>query len=394
MDPRPSPRIAPRCAARAKRVIYLHMAGSPSQLELFDYKPELARSGRQGLSRLLPRRQTVRLHPGRAQDARPAVPVPATRPERAVDLRPLPHFASVADEVCFIKSMYTDQFNHGPAQLLMHTGTRARRGQRRRLGHLRARLREPEPPRLHRAHQRRQEPRRRQVVWGSGFLPSVYQGVQCRSQGEPVLFLSNPPASAATCAGASLDALNEPSTEKTARSGDPEWLTRIAQYELAFRMQVECPEAFDITKEPPNPSTSSTAPSRARNPSPTTACSPAGWPSAACAISSSSTGAGIPTAPANPRRSTTASRASATAWTAPSWPSVAAGVPPAVEGGVSPPGIPGSPLPRERESRMTPDDLAKPRRASHPLPFLPTPGPTLRNPQSVFSLSRGGRGPG
>ncbi len=87
-------------------------------------------------------------------------------------------------------------------------------------------------------------------VWGSGFLPSVYQGVQCRSQGDPVLFLSNPQGITRNLRRRTLDALSEINRKTAQQTGDPETLTRIAQYELAFRMQVDASEAFDISKEP------------------------------------------------------------------------------------------------------------------------------------------------
>ncbi len=237
--------------AKAKRVIYLHMAGSPSQLELFDYKPELAKmdgkdcpesflKGKQfafiqGVPKMLGPQFEFKQHGGSGQ---------------WISDR-MPHFATVADDVCFIKSMYTDQFNHGPAQLLMHTGTQnpgwastgawATYG----LGSENQNL-----PGFIVLTSGGKNPDAGKSVWGSGFLPSVYQGVQCRSQGDPVLFLSNPDGITRGLRRRTLDALNEINQKTAKEVGDPETLTRIAQYELAFRMQVDASDAFDIKQEP------------------------------------------------------------------------------------------------------------------------------------------------
>lgn len=241
----------PSFPARAKRVIYMHMAGSPSQLELFDHKPELAKmNGRdcpdsflkgkqfafiQGVPKMLGSQYPFQQH---------------GRSGQWISDR-LPYFATVADDVCFIKSMYTDQFNHGPAQLLMHTGTQnpgwastgawATYG----LGSENQNL-----PGFIVLTSGGKYPDAGKSVWGSGFLPSVYQGVQCRSQGDPVLFLSNPAGITRGLRRRTLDALNEINRKTAKEVGDPETLTRIAQYELAFRMQVSASDAFDIKQEP------------------------------------------------------------------------------------------------------------------------------------------------
>lgn len=244
----PSP---PQLPGRAKRVIYLHMAGSPSQLELFDYKPELARQdGKDCPASLLAGKQFAFIQ-GVPKMLGPQFPFRQHGQSGQWVSDRLPHFASVVDDVCFIKSMVTDQFNHGPAQLLLHTGTQnpgaasAGAWATYGLGSENQNL-----PGFMVLTSGGKNPDAGKSVWGSGFLPSVYQGVQCRSQGDPVLFLSNPPGITRGLRRRSLDALQE-INEKAARdSGDPETLTRIAQYELAFRMQVDASDAFDISKEP------------------------------------------------------------------------------------------------------------------------------------------------
>lgn len=242
---------APPFKSKAKRVIYLHMAGSPSQLELFDYKPELARlDGKDCPQSLLAGRQFAFIQ-GVPKMLGPQFPFRQHgRSGQWVSDR-LPLLGSVADDICFIKSMFTDQFNHGPAQLLMHTGNQnlgspsAGAWVTYGLGTDNQNL-----PGFIVLTSGGKNPDAGKSVWGSGFLPSVYQGVQCRSQGDPVLFLSNPPGVTRNLRRKTLQALNEINARHAADVGDPETLTRVAQYELAFRMQAEASDAFDISQEP------------------------------------------------------------------------------------------------------------------------------------------------
>jgi len=241
---------APPFKSKAKRVIYLHMAGSPSQLELFDYKPELARlDGKDCPQSLLAGRQFAFIQ-GVPKMLGPQFPFRQHgRSGQWVSDR-LPLLGSVADEICFIKSMFTDQFNHGPAQLLMHTGNQnlgspsAGAWVTYGLGTDNQNL-----PGFIVLTSGGKNPDAGKSVWGSGFLPSVYQGIQCRSQGDPVLFLSNPPGVTRNLRRQTLQAINEINARNAAEVGDPETLTRVAQYELAFRMQVEASDAFDISQE-------------------------------------------------------------------------------------------------------------------------------------------------
>ena len=248
---RPLAPTAPALPGRAKRIIYLHMAGSPSQLELFDYKPELKRlDGQECPASLIAGKQFAFIQ-GVPKMLGPQFAFQKHGQSGQWVSDRMPHFASVVDEVCFIKSMYTDQFNHGPAQLLMHTGSQnpgaasAGAWATYGLGSDNQNL-----PGFIVLTSGGKNPDAGKSVWGSGFLPSVYQGVQCRSQGDPVLFLSNPAGVTRGLRRRTLDAIQE-INEQTARDvGDPETLTRLAQYELAFRMQVNASDAFDITREP------------------------------------------------------------------------------------------------------------------------------------------------
>ena len=217
----------------------------------------------------------------------------------------------------FIKSMHTDQFNHAPAELLLFTGSpqfgRPSMGSwvTYGLGSESQNL-----PGFVVLVSSGTFPSAGKSVWGSGFLPSVYQGVQCRSQGDPVLYVSNPRGMDRDVRRLSLDALRDLNEMQAAELGNPETLTRIAQYELAFRMQTAVPEVMDISASRGTSSTC-TAPSPARRASPTTACWPAGWSSRACASCSSTTGAGTSTAPAPARTSRPACATSAARWTEP-----------------------------------------------------------------------------
>lgn len=245
-----SPMAAP-LPARAKRVIYLHMAGSPSQLELFDYKPELAKLDGQDCPESLLKGKKFAFIQGVPKMLGPQFPFKQHGQSGQWISDRLPEFAKVADEICFVKSMVTDQFNHGPAQLLLHTGNQnpgfpsAGAWTTYGLGSENQNL-----PGFIVLTSGGKNPDAGKSVWGAGFLPSVYQGVQCRSQGDPVLFLSNPPGISRDMRRRSLDAITAINRQTAKEAGDPETLTRIAQYEMAFKMQVAASDAFDIGQEP------------------------------------------------------------------------------------------------------------------------------------------------
>ncbi len=245
-----APKI-PHFAARARSVIYLHMAGAPSQLELFDYKPELMKLDGQDCPPSLLEGKKFAFIRGVPKMMGPQAHFEKRGESGAWVSDNLPHFSKVVDEVSFLKAVTTDQFNHAPAQLLIHTGG-ARLGRPSMgswatygLGTENQNL-----PGYVVLTSGGQFPDAGKSVWGSGFLPSVYQGVQCRSEGEPVLFIQDPEGMNRDLRKASIDAINEVNKLQYGEYQDPEILSRISQYEMAYRMQVSVPEVMNISNEP------------------------------------------------------------------------------------------------------------------------------------------------
>jgi hypothetical protein len=251
-DPaRPNAAQAPALPAKAKRVIYMHMSGSPSQLELFDYKPVLQKlNGKDCPKEFLEGKRFAFIR-GTPKLLGPYFPFHQEKKTGQWISDRLPHFESVMDKVCIIKSMQTDQFNHAPAQLLALTGSQnlgnASLGAWTTYG---LGSESDNMPGFVVLLSGGQNPDAGKAAWGSGFLPSVYQGVQCRSEGDPVLYLSNPPGINRTVRGGVIDALKKINQRTYEQLGDTETITRIAQYEMAFRMQMSASEAMDITQEP------------------------------------------------------------------------------------------------------------------------------------------------
>ncbi|HZN60551.1 MAG TPA: DUF1501 domain-containing protein [Planctomycetota bacterium] len=242
---------APHFAPRARRVIYLHLTGSPPHLDLYDYKPELvSRDGQNcpdeflkgkrfaftsGTPKLLGTRRKFE------QCGKSGVWLSDA----------LPHLRRVADELCVIRSMNTDQFNHAPAELLVYTGSP--RPGRPSLGAWATYglgTENENLPGFVVLVSSGVQPNGGKNSFGSGFLPSVFQGVQCRSKGDPVLYVSDPPGMDRPLRRLSLDALRDLNELQARELGHPETATRIAQYELAFRMQASVPEVMDISREP------------------------------------------------------------------------------------------------------------------------------------------------
>lgn len=245
--------LLPHHAPRAKRVIYLHMAGSPSQLELFDYKPELQKLHDQLCPTSLLEGKRFAFISGVPKMLGPQAVFAQHGQSGAWISDRLPHFSQLADEVCFLKAMHTHEFNHAPAQLLLYTGS-GRLGRPSMgswatygLGSENENL-----PGFVVLVSGGKTPDAGKSVWGSGFLPSVYQGVQCQSHGDPVLYVSDPEGMDRDLRKKSIDAINAINQKEYEEFQDPEILTRISQYEMAYKMQASVPEAMDISKEPEN----------------------------------------------------------------------------------------------------------------------------------------------
>jgi len=242
---------APHFPAKAKSVIFLHMAGAPSQLELFDYKPVLQKMHGQDCPPSFIEGKKFAFIRGVPTLLGPQAKFAQYGQSGLWLSDNLPHFQTMADDVSILKAVNTDQFNHAPAQLLMHTGS-ARLGRPSMgswvtygLGSENSNL-----PGFMVLTSGGANPDAGKSVWGSGFLPSVYQGIQCRSSGDPVLFINDPKGMDRDLKKASIDAINKVNQSSYKEFGDPETLSRISQYEMAFKMQVTVPEVMDISDEP------------------------------------------------------------------------------------------------------------------------------------------------
>lgn len=237
-------------APKAKRVIFLHMAGAPSQLELFDYKPLLQElNGKDCPPSLLEGKRFAFIQ-GVPRMLGPQFNFNQYGDSRAFVSDRLPYFKEIVDDVCFLKAMHTDEFNHAPAQLFMHTGS-ARVGRPSMgawvsygLGSENQNL-----PGFVVLVSGNSDPSAGKNVWGSGFLPSEYQGVQLRSKGDPVLYVSDPDGVDREVRWGSVEAIREINEQHYQQMGDPEILSRVSQYEMAYRMQMTVPEAMDIKEE-------------------------------------------------------------------------------------------------------------------------------------------------
>ncbi len=258
MSPDPAASAMPHFAAKAKRVIYLLQNGAPSHVDLFDYKPKLKEwHGKQIPDEIVGGRRFSTMTGN--QTARPVLGEISNFAQHGrsgawvSDF--LPQTAGLVDELCFIKSMHTEAVNHAPAINFFLTG--AEQAGRPSIG---AWLsyglgsESNEMPSFVVMTSRDKEASCGQIFydyyWGSGFLPSKYQGVKFRGSGDPVLYLSNPEGMSRTMRRGVLDDLARLNEIKLAESGDPEVATRIAQYEMAYRMQTSVPELTDLSNEP------------------------------------------------------------------------------------------------------------------------------------------------
>jgi hypothetical protein len=240
----------PQFPATAKRVIYMHMAGAPSQLDLFDHKPRLAELNGQAIPKEFIQGERFAFIKGDPKLL--GSPYKFARHGKcgAEISELLPHLAEVVDDIAIIKSMHTDQFNHAPAQLFVQTGSQLQG--RPSIGSWVTYGLGTENQDLPGfvVLVSSKNPDGGTGMWGSGFLPSVYQGTQFRSGGDPVLFLSNPEGMSSDVRRKTLDAIHDLNAQHLGQVGDPEILTRINQYELAYRMQTSVPDLMDISHEP------------------------------------------------------------------------------------------------------------------------------------------------
>ncbi len=235
---------------RAKNVIFLHMVGAPSHLDLFDNKPALVENDGKLCPEYLLAGQRfafLRGHPKLLGTRFKFKKHGASGIELS---EMLPHLATVADDVAIVKTLHTELFNHAPAQLFFQTGF-GRFGRPSMGSWINYGL----------GSENRDLPGFVVLItgqvagagnslWGSGFLPTVYQGVEFRSQGDPVLFLSNPKGISGRDRRSIVDTINKLNNAQLSDVGDPEIATRITQYEMAYRMQTSVPELMDTSREP------------------------------------------------------------------------------------------------------------------------------------------------
>jgi hypothetical protein len=241
----------PHFPPKAKNVIFMFMEGGPSQMDLFDPKPELQKwSGKPLPESITKNLRLAFTKPNAAVLASPRTFTPHGK--SGIEFSDyIPHIGSCADDLCLVRSMHTDAFNHHPGQLLLFGGS----------------IQVGRPTMgawvLYGLGSESQNLPGFVVLssgvgtsggtsnWSSGFLPSTYQGVVFRSSGDPVLYLSNPPGVTRDMQRAGLDALKDLNQEHYAETGDVEIASRISSYELAFRMQMAAPDLLDFSKESP-----------------------------------------------------------------------------------------------------------------------------------------------
>jgi hypothetical protein len=237
-------------APKAKNIIYLFQSGGPSHLDLFDHKPELTkRNGQKMPEEMLKNVRLAQI----GKDATVLGPQYKFKQHGRSGVwlsELLPHLSTIVDDVCFVQGFYSEAFNHDPATLFMNTG--AQLAGRPAMGSWFS---------YGLGSENRDLPAYVVLMtgvgqpltvsaWGSGFLPTTHQGVQLRSQGDPVLFVSNPPGVTSARRRQSLDALRDLNQMRYDVLRDPEIQTRISAYELAYRMQTSVPDVMDISHEP------------------------------------------------------------------------------------------------------------------------------------------------
>ena len=251
--------IGPHFAPKAKRVIFLFMAGAPSQLDLFDYKPDLQKQFRKPLPKSVSNGQRVTaMTKGSEQLVAPSMFKFARQGSSGIYMSELlPHLSKVVDDVCFVRSMHTDAINHDPGKTLICTGSeipgKASLGAWLSYGLGRINQNLPDFVVLSSAFWTGGTGNVQALysrLWGSGFLPSKHQGVAFQPTGDPVLFLSNPNGVNRASRKKMLDLVTDLNRQHAEVVGDPEIQTTIAQQEMAFRMQASVPELTNLDGEP------------------------------------------------------------------------------------------------------------------------------------------------
>ena len=241
----------PPLTPKAKNVIFLFMAGAPSHLEMFDYKPQLAKfNGTLPPPELLKGYRAAFINPN-SKLLGPKFKFSKYGQSGAELSELLPRLGTVADEIAIVKSMVTDAFNHAPGQLMMNTGSMI--FGRPSLGSWTVYGLGSEAQNLPAFvvfSTGKKGPSGGNSCWGSGFLPTVYQGVQFRNVGDPVLYLSNPRGVDQQLQRDSLETISHLNRMRLDVVGDPEIATRINSFELAYELQSSAPELMDISKEP------------------------------------------------------------------------------------------------------------------------------------------------
>jgi len=241
----------PHFAPKARNVIFLFMAGAPSHLEMFDYKPQLAKfDGTLPPPELLKGYRAAFINPN-SQLLGPKFKFAKYGQSGAELSELIPHTAGIVDDIAIVRSMVTDAFNHAPGQLMMNTGSqifgRPSMGAWAIYG---LGSEAKDLPAFVVFSTGSKGPSGGNSCWGSGFLPTVYQGVQFRNIGDPVLYLSNLRGVDEKLQRDSLDTINKLNRMRLDVTGDPEIATRINSFEMAFKMQSSAPELMDISKEP------------------------------------------------------------------------------------------------------------------------------------------------
>ncbi|MCW5981916.1 MAG: DUF1501 domain-containing protein [Bryobacteraceae bacterium] len=249
MAPKP-----PHVPAKAKSVIYLFMAGAPSQFELFDYKPKLQEfDGKVAPESILNGKRfafmdTFAKEPPKLLGTRREFKQCGPAGAWMSDL--LPNIASITGDITFVSGIATDNFNHGPAKCFVNTGSirfgRPSIGAWVTYG---IGSESRDLPGFVVLQSGPRGPRGGAALWGSGFLPTAYQGVPFRSGGDPILDLSNPKGVSSRTQQQTIEAIRDLNMLKAADTGDPEIATRIAAYEMAYQMQTSGPELIDFSKE-------------------------------------------------------------------------------------------------------------------------------------------------